>query len=341
MGPQRDAGKNREKDPADDWKDKAVCKNFLLGYCPFDKAALGGIRKLNVKVCPKIHSELIRDRFSQHADGAKDSDLRAEFEVGLLEDLQEVVQECEHFSKREEERMKVDPRLKTLPKKVAEDVAQLRRLSGMDEDRASEFAERASRENFGAEQNSIMAHGLHKSSREKHRAADELEKNELKKVAESYKPATCDICGIGYMTEDERHEHLNHRVHVEYVQVRAKLEELQKTHAKAKPRDRKHGDDARSRGEKRRSGSDDDMRSRSREVRGRRQRLDGDSTGRDKRRDRDSRSRNADYTDARRGGGRQKTGNDDRRGGYDYRRARPDSELEYNVQNKRDTHRRR
>eukprot|EP00930_Biecheleria_cincta_P006669 TRINITY_DN107720_c0_g1_i1.p1 TRINITY_DN107720_c0_g1~~TRINITY_DN107720_c0_g1_i1.p1 ORF type:complete len:396 (-),score=76.00 TRINITY_DN107720_c0_g1_i1:108-1232(-) len=336
MGPQRDAINIREKDPAEDWKDKSVCKNFLLGYCPFDKAALGGIRKLHVRVCPKIHSELIRDRFSKHADGAEGSDLRADFEVGLLEDLKEVVQECEQFSKREEERMKVDPRLKMLPKRVQENIDQLRRLSSIDEDRASEFAERASRDNFGSEQNSIMAHGLHRSSREKQKAADELEKAELKKVIESYKPATCEICGTGYMTEDERHEHLNHRVHEEYMQVREKLEEVQKKRDKAKPRGRKNEDDARSKGERRCRGSDDTP-SRSREMLGRKQRQDESSAGRDKRNDRDSRSQDVDDCE-RRGRGRQATGIDDRRGGHSRGRTRPDSELDSDT---RDRHRRR
>merc|ERR1712187_394075 len=63
MGPSRDVV---AKDMSDDWKDRKVCKTFLVAACPYDKTMLGG--RKGTEVCPKIHNEMLREAFNKSAD---------------------------------------------------------------------------------------------------------------------------------------------------------------------------------------------------------------------------------------------------------------------------------
>merc|ERR1711862_917194 len=106
MGPGRDVA---GKDPnAKDWKDRTVCRGFLIGFCPFDKAVLGGKRTLDV--CPKIHSETTRAKFEQDDDGKDESDFRVRCEEISLRDLEYVISECDAHCRREHERIKREPK---------------------------------------------------------------------------------------------------------------------------------------------------------------------------------------------------------------------------------------
>merc|ERR1712050_539175 len=101
MGP----GRDQTKDPnAQDWKDRSICRGYLVGFCPLDKSALGGKRTMDV--CPKIHSDIIRTKFEASSDGAEDSDFRIRCEEISLRDLEYVISECEGHTRRELERIK-------------------------------------------------------------------------------------------------------------------------------------------------------------------------------------------------------------------------------------------
>merc|ERR1711920_222161 len=88
MGPGRDVS---AKDKTDDWKDRKVCKRFLIGLCPYDKSMLGGRRKL--ETCSKIHNDMLRDAFNSHKDGGPDTSIRREFEEIALRHLTEALAE--------------------------------------------------------------------------------------------------------------------------------------------------------------------------------------------------------------------------------------------------------
>eukprot|EP00931_Biecheleriopsis_adriatica_P088881 TRINITY_DN63109_c0_g1_i1.p1 TRINITY_DN63109_c0_g1~~TRINITY_DN63109_c0_g1_i1.p1 ORF type:complete len:425 (+),score=82.97 TRINITY_DN63109_c0_g1_i1:101-1276(+) len=248
MGPQRDAGKKgKKKDPSDDWKDPSICKNFLAGYCPLAKEDLGGIQKLKLDVCPKIHSELIRERFLKHEDGAPDSKFRWECEDGLLEVLREVLEAREGFAKREKERMKNDPRLRILPDDIqekydfllkkaaqldstAETFEKVEYQSGVDRPITRRVTEPPPRRLQEME----YARRLHEEATLHKEEAEEMKRKELKKVAEGYVPRSCEVCGSGCLTAEEFDTHKSFRLHEGYQQVLDKLEELEKAKSQRK-----------------------------------------------------------------------------------------------------------
>mmetsp|Transcript_80832 Transcript_80832/g.142566 ORF Transcript_80832/g.142566 Transcript_80832/m.142566 type:complete len:354 (-) Transcript_80832:56-1117(-) len=284
MGPQRDAGRKGKKD--DDWKDKSVCKQYLVGCCPFDKDMLGGVSKLDLRACTKIHSELIRNRFLEHADGREDSELRTEYEQDMLRDMEEALQEREKFRQREKERMRTDPRFNTVLPEDKQKIEKLREDSDINMKKAKEL-EAMAMPYGGNNFNSIMAE-LYRTARDLSDEADNLNRQALKRAAGMLDPQTCDVCGTGYMTKAEYDKHLNGRVHEGYTQVQDAHEKLKQKGTgkrpgradKSRSRDDKppparDGDDMRSAGEKRGRADDYDDRSRSR----------GRGKGRDARRD--------------------------------------------------------
>merc|ERR1712113_468446 len=94
MGPSRDVG---AKD--DDWREKTVCRKFLIGFCPYDKSLLGGRRGMDA--CHKIHNEMLREAFNKHADGAPTSSFRRDCEEIALRGLAECLAEKELYAKKQ------------------------------------------------------------------------------------------------------------------------------------------------------------------------------------------------------------------------------------------------
>merc|ERR1712066_403716 len=103
MGPSRDVS---AKDRNEDWKDRTVCKRFLLGMCPYDKTMLGG--RGSFEPCPKIHNEILRGAFLAHADGKPDSKFRRDCEDRVLKDLEELLTEKDQYAKTQMERKKTE-----------------------------------------------------------------------------------------------------------------------------------------------------------------------------------------------------------------------------------------
>eukprot|EP00929_Paragymnodinium_shiwhaense_P099967 TRINITY_DN6190_c0_g1_i2.p1 TRINITY_DN6190_c0_g1~~TRINITY_DN6190_c0_g1_i2.p1 ORF type:complete len:172 (-),score=24.29 TRINITY_DN6190_c0_g1_i2:545-1060(-) len=77
MGPSRDVSAKEKSQ--EDWKDRTVCKKFLIGFCPYDKSCLGGRRSIDP--CPKIHNEHLRKAFEEHGDGKPESQFRLQCEA--------------------------------------------------------------------------------------------------------------------------------------------------------------------------------------------------------------------------------------------------------------------
>eukprot|EP00930_Biecheleria_cincta_P006926 TRINITY_DN108047_c0_g1_i1.p1 TRINITY_DN108047_c0_g1~~TRINITY_DN108047_c0_g1_i1.p1 ORF type:complete len:338 (-),score=69.82 TRINITY_DN108047_c0_g1_i1:15-1028(-) len=231
MGPQRDAGRKAKKEPSDDWKDDSVCKNYLLGICPFDRDVLGGKRGL--RICAKIHSELIRERFGAHADGAKGSEFRKEHEPALLRDCEEALSTCDKYSEKEIQKIRSTSRLSQIPEKVKEKVAE-RRREAADLERRADLLEKEANTTGGYHN---LAYTWFKTAQQIREDADDLEKAEEKKLTESLKPEACDVCGTVYCNDSEYSAHLNWNVHIGCEEVRAKVAELQKHDSKGK----KHG----------------------------------------------------------------------------------------------------
>ncbi|CAK0887251.1 unnamed protein product [Prorocentrum cordatum] len=211
MGPGRDAGK---KDAKASFRDRAVCRSFLIGFCPLDKSVLGGKRSL--EPCARIHSETMKEKFE--ADPEAES-YRKDCEASAFKDLEYVIHECDGHISREKARVREEARKRkwALPTDVNARISQMKKevqaleksCEGMDDHQHKE-----------KENNLKQAELLKKD-------IEEYTKEETRKAAEKVEPdEVCDVCGTVYANKEQQDLHLNYRVHKAYVEARERFKEL-------------------------------------------------------------------------------------------------------------------
>jgi len=233
MGPNRDVVEKDKSKSEAKFKDRSVCKGFLLGFCPYDAACVGGKRK--IEICEKIHSEPMRDQFNAHAE--KDS-LMEKYEELSLRDLQRVVQLCEDHIVKERARIRDDVRRKKppLPAHINDKLAALKRESSAMIQRAETLDDDQFREK----------ESLITKANEMIKDRDELLEEETKKaVATQPQEESCDICGTSYIGKDGDAAHLQFKIHHAYVKIRERLDELKpKVEARAREQREKKDEEA-------------------------------------------------------------------------------------------------
>ncbi|CAE7594137.1 Xylt1 [Symbiodinium pilosum] len=253
MGPQRDVGKKAKKDPSEDWKSESVCKSFLAGFCPYDK------------VCAKIHSEAIRERFDQHPEGAKDSETRVSFEKLALQDCEDVLRLAEEYSV---ERIRNEPRKVKLPSEVVHRIELLKKQSNEIHRRADMLDKEATA--GGGYKNLSMT--WFRAAKDKLDEAEELERVENKKQLDAIRPTVCEVCGAVYIDEIKYKAHFEFDVHEGYKQVRERHADLEAKHAKMEQAIKAKGKEPSKAPDRRRRGSEEArprQRSRGEDTRGR------------------------------------------------------------------------
>lgn len=214
MGPGRDTlikdkGASKEK-----FKDKSVCKSFLVGLCPCDKEMLGGKRKF--QACEKLHSELMKDQFKAHPQ----TDVyREEYEKLCLQELEYAVRECESHIAAERQRIREDLRRRkpALPGIVNDKLAIMKRESSAMIQRAETLDDDQLREK----------EALITKAAELMKERDELQALETKNAIEAIIPEeVCEVCGVSYVGRDGDAAHKAFRIHDAYKRIRARIKEM-------------------------------------------------------------------------------------------------------------------
>jgi len=214
MGPGRDVVENDKEKAKEKFKDRTVCKGFLLGFCPLDASLLGG--KRNFKVCEKIHSEIMREQLKAHEDCET---LTRDYECLSLQDLEYVMRERDTHIANERQRIRTDAWRKKppLPPHVNDGLAAMKRESSamiqkaesMDDDQIREKEALITRVN------------------ELIKDRDDMMDIERKKAEEALEPEeVCEVCGTSYIGKDGDAAHLKFRVHDAYVSVAERIAEL-------------------------------------------------------------------------------------------------------------------
>jgi len=223
MGPARDKPKDQQR--TDGWKDRDVCKRFLVGFCPNNAHDnwFHNTRR-DVGVCNLIHSERLRADFEGHPDRKK---YQSDFEMDFLRYLEAMNAEADAWITRERghcaKASKV-PKLSEDQKAVVADMQE-------EADKAMKQAEEY------AEEGKITAS----------KQAAEVSKKLIEDIASlketnSYIPRgdeVCEICGVrtqlppervgtGASTDDMSNytAHQNSNLHKAYTKIRAKAKEL-------------------------------------------------------------------------------------------------------------------
>lgn len=277
MGPGRDEKKDAN---AKDWTDRSVCRSFLVGFCPLDKANLGGKRKM--EPCAKIHSEVIKAKFEASDDAKEDCKFRVRCEEIMLNDIEYVIGECEKWVRSEKERIRKEPKPRRLPPEVnvkilsaKKEITQLRLKAATLDDADHMLKEQL------IKQADTMAEDI-----------EAYQKEEEKKAADAAPlPVDCEVCGTFYLGQEEYDRHMTYRIHDAYVQAREKLKALKEKKAEREASEKEKRDEERKRKneeaiKKNETGEDGEKESRGRDKE-KDKKADGDKEGRKRSRSRE------------------------------------------------------
>lgn len=286
MGPGRDEAEGSGNTAK--FKDRTVCKSFLIGFCCRDKNVLGG--KPRVDVCSKIHSDTCKQQFEESDDAES---FRKDCVIASLRDMDNVLRDTDRFIVDKKAELKEEARRKRQANRVvlADEICRtLRDLKKgakqlIDQAEALDDNDYKSRETLMTQANELnLQH-------------DDMFKNEVHKALEKDGfEEMCDVCGTVYKGNDDYENHLKFKVHQGWQQTRGRIEELRKQKEqieKEKVDERKASrnessdkadDDKNGDGKRRgRSRNGDRGRDRSRDRRDRSRSRGGDRGGRDRR----------------------------------------------------------
>merc|ERR1712039_549009 len=276
-------GSASEQAKGDGWKDKSVCKRFLVQYCPTDKEDnwFRNTRR-DPGACFKVHSDRLKADFEKHPDKER---YRYDYEKEFLEFCEKIVEDAEAWIKREKancvapgKRLKMNDGIK---QKIADMQDRSEILFCQAEDLASKGEVSASKQ-ASAESASL--------------------KEEIKKIKEdhSYESVgeiVCEVCGVRCNPDEQAdyQAHMDGKVHAAYTTIRNTVKELREKLKNGRPagaeKDEKKDEVSRRR---RRDSDDEDDKKDRRKDKDRdadRDRSKRDRRSRDRSRDRRSRDR--------------------------------------------------
>eukprot|EP00929_Paragymnodinium_shiwhaense_P099968 TRINITY_DN6190_c0_g1_i3.p1 TRINITY_DN6190_c0_g1~~TRINITY_DN6190_c0_g1_i3.p1 ORF type:complete len:385 (-),score=155.17 TRINITY_DN6190_c0_g1_i3:148-1302(-) len=213
MGPSRDVSAKEKSQ--EDWKDRTVCKKFLIGFCPYDKSCLGGRRSIDP--CPKIHNEHLRKAFEEHGDGKPESQFRLQCEEIAMRDLQEVLTERDSFARKQLDQLKAETKIRRLPDEVNARISQMKREATLMKDRAGQLEDCDARQKDQLLADSeTMLKDMEAYMKEEERKAQLAQPT----------PKTCEVCGTGYKGDEDFNLHLTYKAHSAYQEVVDFLQKL-------------------------------------------------------------------------------------------------------------------
>lgn len=280
MGPSRDKSAE-EQQKGDGWKEKNVCKRYLVGFCPNNQQDnwFHNTRRKDINVCCKVHSDRLRADFEKHPDHDR---YEAEYEKDFLEFLEGLVREADAWISRETGNCQGPGKVTKMPAKTREKMVELQERSEQMLKQAEDLAEKG--DLTASKQAVEMAHKM------KEDAKDIKEKHTYDSVGET----VCQICGVRCNPDEpaDYQAHLDGRLHEGYTKIRAKVRELREKIRKRPPveevasaseRGNKDRDRDRDRGRRDRERDGDKDRARDRDRGGDRER--GREKGREERKE--------------------------------------------------------
>eukprot|EP00928_Gymnodinium_smaydae_P056205 TRINITY_DN39621_c0_g1_i1.p1 TRINITY_DN39621_c0_g1~~TRINITY_DN39621_c0_g1_i1.p1 ORF type:complete len:356 (-),score=73.30 TRINITY_DN39621_c0_g1_i1:113-1180(-) len=215
MGPSRDLAPNEKKD---EWRDRSVCKAYLAGFCPYDKACLGGRR--SISACTKIHNEILRESFNKHADGAADSSFRRDCEDKALRDIADVISLRDSYAN--EQRNNKNAEMKIRKTGNNKEVGAKKRKAMEIKEQADALDDTQGVEVATKKQQLLEEFAIRLQEYEAF-----AKEEEKKEDAAAPKASTCKVCGTAYYGDDEYNNHLAYKAHAAYLQVDENLRILQ------------------------------------------------------------------------------------------------------------------
>lgn len=269
MGPNRNARGGDNDSPTSHWGDKNVCSWFLCDFCPHD---LFTNTKEDLGVCPKIHSDLLKEEFLKQSESVKNR-----YNMKYLRYLQGLQIRGRQRVSRAQERLRMqapnhfgDPELRRRTKEIKRMVDDLRNL----EKEVEELGEqgKVQEAQLTLQKQEKMKQKLH-SLKEQHQHL-QLRSSQLEARVKPF--IVCDVCG-GFIVDENPSSsrrvvaHKAGRMHQGFAKIFAKVEELEESLKGVSIEDspERSVSRGRDRGRRRREGGDRKERERSRRSRDR------------------------------------------------------------------------
>ncbi|KAK4874883.1 hypothetical protein RN001_014243 [Aquatica leii] len=212
------------------FNDPKVCKSFLLSCCPHE---ILSSTRMDLGECPKIHDLALRADFEK-AQAHKDYF----YDLDAMEHLQAFISDC-------------DRRTEAAKQRLAETQEELSAEVAVKANNVHELAEQIGQKLAKAEQ--LGEEGFVDESMKLMEEVDELRKKKLEAEQEyrnsmpasSYqqqKLRVCEVCSayLGIHDNDRRlADHFGGKLHLGFIKIREKLQELEVTSEKRKEEKRK------------------------------------------------------------------------------------------------------
>ncbi|KAJ8245825.1 hypothetical protein GJAV_G00260700 [Gymnothorax javanicus] len=199
--------------------DERVCKSHLLNCCPHD--ILSGTR-MDLGECPKIHDLALR---ADYEIASKERDLF--FELDAVEHLESFIADCDRRTELAKKRL-----AETQEEISAEVAAKAEKVHELNEEIGKLLAKS---EQLGAEGNVDEAQKVLQEVekvRSRKRDAEEEYRNSMPASSfQQQKLRVCEVCSayLGLHDNDRRlADHFGGKLHLGFIQIREKLEQLKK-----------------------------------------------------------------------------------------------------------------
>nr|XP_015215815.1 PREDICTED: putative RNA-binding protein Luc7-like 1 isoform X1 [Lepisosteus oculatus] len=200
--------------------DERVCKSHLLNCCPHD--ILAGTR-MDLGECSKIHDLALR---ADYEIASKDRDLF--FELDAVDHLESFIADCDRRTELAKKRL-----AETQEEISAEVAAKAEKVHELNEEIGKLLAKA---EQLGAEGNVDEAQKVLQEVekvRSRKREAEEEYRNSMPASSfQQQKLRVCEVCSayLGLHDNDRRlADHFGGKLHLGFIQIREKLEQLKKT----------------------------------------------------------------------------------------------------------------
>ncbi|CAK0802450.1 unnamed protein product [Prorocentrum cordatum] len=213
MGPSRDKDMKEQK-RSDGWKERNVCKRFLVGFCPNDSQDnwFKNTRR-DIGSCTKVHSVALKQQFEQHPDREK---YQTDYEKDFLDYLEGLIHEADQWISRERKNCKGAGVETRIPPNLKQTI-----------DRMKEQAEDLMKKAEDLAESGDVA-GSKRMVDESGRLKQDIEEIRATHTVEVAAEEVCDICGVRCQPGEaaDFQAHLDGKLHEGYTRIREKVKEL-------------------------------------------------------------------------------------------------------------------
>lgn len=213
MGPSRNQSCKEYK--TDGWKDRNVCKRYLVGFCPNNVHDnwFKNTRR-DVGTCTKVHSDRLRQDFEAHPERAR---YELEYEREFLQFLENLIREADAWIAREKRNCKpAGVSEMKMPQRVWEQMESMKEQSESLMKKAEELAD----------DNQIAA--SHEAVHQSDKLREEIGRMKERHTVVTTGEEVCEICGVRCQPGEvaDYQAHLDGKLHEGYLRVREEARKL-------------------------------------------------------------------------------------------------------------------